>query len=397
MLTLYLHDEAGHTRMTYIRLVTDDTLADEFRPIASATMIDDEVTSEYVTLDGTKTVSEVEWPIYRARLSDTGDLSVSFDASESYDPDAPEGETGIELYEWKVFFDYPWDSSEPTLEGHIFQIPAAAGGDEWSYVFRNLTASPDGNLENEIRIELIVYDKAGKSSMKHRMYFVVVGEDFGDEEPIVQFTKPGPNDNQNADLVTISGTMISGAENSNVIIEVALTDDVLDYTPTQKITQQTIGKYNNTESLADGQQFTLTLDISDLYQETGVAATIYVKIKEGDGERYTLYQEIGITLVPRLPEVGPTDGGDSMSTLLLGGIGVFVLLLIVVATMMISRRGGKDSDEDTVEQFGGVEEMDPVEAYVQQMVASGYDEQTARTYAKQYYAQYYEQQRKGGG
>jgi hypothetical protein len=41
--------------------------------------------------------------------------------------------------------------------------------------------------------------------------------------------------------------------------------------------------------------------------------------------------------------------------------------------------------------------MDPVEAYVQQMVASGYDEQTARTYAEQYYAQYYEQQRKGGG
>ena len=41
--------------------------------------------------------------------------------------------------------------------------------------------------------------------------------------------------------------------------------------------------------------------------------------------------------------------------------------------------------------------MDPVEAYVQQMVASGYDEQTARTYAEQYYASYYEQQRKGGG
>jgi hypothetical protein len=229
------------------------------------------------------------------------------------------------------------------------------------------------------------------------MYFVVVGEDFGDEEPIVQFTKPGPNDNQNADLVTISGTMISGAENSDVIIEVALTDDVLDYTPTQKITQKTIGKYNKTESLADGQQFTLTLDISDLYQETGVAATIYVKIKEGDGERYTLYQEIGITLVPRLPEVVTPDGGDSMGTLILGGIGVFVLLLVVVATMMIRGRGGKDSDEDTVEQFGGVEDMDPVEAYVQQMVASGYDEQTARTYAKQYYAQYYEQQRKGGG
>jgi hypothetical protein len=396
LLTLYLHDEAGHTRMTYVRLVTDDTLADEFRPMASAIMVEDATTSEYVSLDGTKTVAGVEWPIYRARLSDTGDLSVSFDASESYDPDAPEGEKGIELYEWKVFFDYPWDSSEPTLEGHVFQIPAAAGGDDWSYVFRNLTASSDGNLENEIRIELIVYDKAGKQSEKHRMYFVVVGEDFGDDEPIVQFTNPGPNENQNADLVTITGTLISGAENSDVIIEVALTAAVLDYTPTQKITQKSIGKYNVTGLLTDNQQFTMTLDISDLYEEVGVAATIYVKIKEGDGERHTLYQQIGITLVPHIEEVVTTDDKDGMSMLLIGGIGVFVLLLVVVVTMMMRGRG-KDSDEDTVEQFGGVEDMDPVEAYVQQMVASGYDEQTARTYAQQYYAQYYEQQRKGGG
>ena len=68
--------------------------------------------------------------------------------------------------------------------------------------------------------------------------------------------------------------------------------------------------------------------------------------------------------------------------------------------------GGRDSIHATtrwwvsasanlVEQFGGVEQMDPVEAYVQQMVASGYDEQTARQYAEQYYASYYAQQ-KGG-
>ena len=275
-------------------------------------------------------------------------------------------------------------------------------------MFRNLTASPDGNLENEIRIELIVYDKAGKQSEKHRMYFVVVGEDFGDEEPIVQFTNPGPNDNQNANLVTITGTLISGAENGDVIIEVSTDsrnslgdivsgEGIVDYTPTQKITQKSIGKYNVTGLLTDNQQFTMTLDISDLYQETGVAATIYVKIKEGDGERYTLYQQVGITLVPHLEEVVTTDEGDGMSMLVLGGIGIFVLLLVVVVTMMMRGRGDEDSDEDTVEQFGGVEEMDPVEAYVQQMVASGYDEQTARTYAKQYYAQYYEQQRKGGG
>ena len=41
--------------------------------------------------------------------------------------------------------------------------------------------------------------------------------------------------------------------------------------------------------------------------------------------------------------------------------------------------------------------MDPVEAYVQQMVGQGYDEATARQYAEQYYAAYYAQQGKGGG
>ena len=41
--------------------------------------------------------------------------------------------------------------------------------------------------------------------------------------------------------------------------------------------------------------------------------------------------------------------------------------------------------------------MDPVEAYVQQMVGQGYDEATAREYAEQYYAAYYAQQDEGGG
>ncbi len=395
MLTLYLHDGEGHTRITYIRLVTDDTLADEFRPIASASMIENEVTDEYVTLDGTKTVAGVDWPVYRTRLSDTGDLSISFTAQDSYDPDAPEGEKGVELYEWKVFFDYPWDSQNPTLQGHEFQIPAAAG-DDWTYVFRNLTSSPDGNLENQIRVELIVYDKAGKQSEKARMYFVVVGEDFGDDEPVVDFTKPRPQDSQSEDLVTITGSLVSGAENSDVVIEVALTEAVLDYTTTQKITQKSIGKYNKTDLLADGQQFTLTLDISDLYQETGVAATIYVRITEGDGSRYVISDTLAINLLPDLP-VLPKDQGEGMSMLLIGGIGVVILLLVVVVTVVMRGRGKEDSGEDTVEQFGGVEEMDPVEAYVQQMVASGYDEQTARQYAQQYYAQYYEQQRRDGG
>ena len=398
LLTLYLHDEEGHTRITYIRLVTDDTLADEFRPVASASIISNPSTSEFISMDGTKTVAGTDWPIYRVRLTETGDISLAFTAENSTDPDAPDGESGIELFEWKVFFDYPWDSQSPTLEGHIFQVPASVT-DEWTYTFRNLTSNPDGTLENEIRVELIVYDKAGKQSEKHRMYFIVVGEDFGDDPPLVQFTAPRPTDSQRDDLVVVTGNLISGAENGDVKIEIALNQSVLDYSTTQKITQRTIGKFNQSDMLSDGDTFSLTLDISDLYQvETGKSAKIYIRITEGDGSRYVISETIDISLVPR----GGGSGGDGSSegglstTILVGIGGALLLVLVVVVTLVFRGRSRGDVGSDTVEQFGGVETMDPVEAYVQQMVASGYDEQQARAYAEQYYASYYEQQRRGG-
>ena len=71
------------------------------------------------------------------------------------------------MFEYRVFFAYPVDSSHPTLEGHTYQVPNAAGGDLWNYVFRNMTS--DGTLENQIRLELIVYDRAGKQSEKARI------------------------------------------------------------------------------------------------------------------------------------------------------------------------------------------------------------------------------------
>ena len=78
-------------------------------------------------------------------------------------------------------------------------------------------------------------------------------------------------------------------------------------------------------------------------------------------------------------------------------IGVILILAIVGVTLVLRSRGKSDDSQDTVQQFGGVEQMDPVEAYVQQMVGQGYDEATARQYAEQYYSAYYAQQGKGGG
>ena len=127
------------------------------------------------------------------------------------------------------------------------------------------------------------------------------------------------------------------------------------------------------------------------------------------------YQSIDVNLVPR-GAGGPTDvdceanpdaegcesttsgdGGDEgglSSGLLFGGIAAFVLLLVIVTTLLLVRRGGGGSVTDRhAATFGDdVAEMDPVEAYVQQLVAQGYPEETARAYAQQYYAQAAQQQ-----
>jgi hypothetical protein len=395
LLTLYLHDDAGHTRITYIRLITNDTLADDFYPISAATIVHDDDTSEYITRDGTKPIAGVDWPVYRVRLSDTGETTVKFTGENSTDPDAPNGETGIALYEWRVINDMP--VGEFSDEQHVWQNPAAVT-DEWSYTFRNITASP--TIEKDVRVELIVYDKAGKQTQnKYRMYFIVVGENDGDAEPVWTFTSPRPSDPQSGNEVTIVGSILGGAENSDVKIEVSLNSQILDYTPTQKITQKTIGKYNVSEGLGDGGGFSMTLDISDLYSTSGVQATLHFRITEGDGTRYTFDEQMPINLLPKdICEIDPDDSscGSSesggISPVIIGAGSLIAILAIVGVTLLLRSGSSKDSDSDVVEQFGGVEQMDPVEAYVQQMVASGYDEQTARQYAEQYYASYYAQQ-----
>ena len=90
------------------------------------------------------------------------------------------------------------------------------------------------------------------------------------------------------------------------------------------------------------------------------------------------------------------DSGGAIGTVVIvAGIGAVLLIAVLGVTMIMRGRKG-DSGQDSVESFGGVEQMDPVEAYVQQLVAQGYEEQMARQYATQYYAQYNAKQ-KGGG
>ena len=93
----------------------------------------------------------------------------------------------------------------------------------FTYNFRNITHID--NAGADIRIELTVYDKANKPSDRFRVYFWVVGEEYGDAEPVVTFDQINGT-TVVEDWIYIKRSIISGAENG-VKVEVALTEDTL--------------------------------------------------------------------------------------------------------------------------------------------------------------------------
>jgi hypothetical protein len=416
--TLYLHDEDGHTRMANIMLETNDALADEFSPMPSFSIIDRLEYRGQIDAHGVKNSSDGStWDINLIRLGPTGDLTVHFDASNSSDGDATDGTNGIKTYIWKIFLDNPWDQPGTAPQSGKTTEVSSMVSHSFTHRFQNITVDPNTGFEGSlIRVELTVIDQADKPSLqsdKYKMYFVVVGEGYGDDEPVVDFTSPAPASSQTEDTLYVNGSIVSGSENSDVMIEVALAEATLDLLPSQKFPLKTAGAYDSTVQLADGAAFSLALDIADLYDANGSTQTIWIKITEGDGSRWTIYKTIDVNLVPREsgsdgidcdanPDAEGCDssasGDDSKSTssaLLYGGVAALVLLLVIVVTLLLvrGRSGGETSGADAAGAFAGdVAEMDPVEAYVQQLVAQGYPEETARAYAQQYYAQAAQQQ-----
>ena len=77
-------------------------------------------------------------------------------------------------------------------------------------------------------------------------------------------------------------------------------------------------------------------------------------------------------------------------------------LFLVIISLFFVLRGGKEDDiidsgvsgdfGATAVGYAGVAQMDPMEQYVQQLIAQGYPEETARAYAQQYAGHFQQQQ-----
>ena len=397
IVTLFLHDDDGHVRKASIELVTNDVQADAERPVAHASVVDRLDTADYITQLDDYEVNGVQWMFYRitcpGKSTDPCERRVYFDAGLSSDNDSTDGSSGIISYEWRLYSDRRYDqlpSGSPYHE-YVRSTP------DFTYAFKNVTVDPNGNTAGTpIRMDLTVQDRANKDSEKYRLFFQVVPEDFGDAPPDYSILTPEEGDSQQGPLVWINGTVNSGVEDNDLMIQVALSGSDLNLTPTQQFSRKSDMKFNSTSGLGNEDGFTLALGIDDLYKVgEGVTQTVYIKIQEGS-DGVAIYQQIQINLIPIEEDTG--DGGgtvvdsegteaDSSSSLLLIVAGlIFGLVAVVGVTLFLMRGRGGDSTVSGGEQavFGGVETMDPKEAYVQQLIAQGYPEETARAYAEQY-------------
>jgi hypothetical protein len=394
---LYLHDSHGNTRITNISVYTNDINADSTPPEAHIEIIEDSAFIEFVEFIGyqqTPTGKQdddgnwimVDSPKYRVRLSETGDTSIRFSSANSSDVG-----TGIGQFSWSVNGDGD--------NVYVYDLPGSES--EWAYTFRNLTAG-----QNTIMVELTVFDQRDqRNDDPTRVFFEVVGEMFGDEAPDVEFDSISTADGDSfsaleSNIVNITGTVVDNdaSADCDVRVEASLDDtSIFDKSEGIKTAQKALGRFDWQDGLCDGEQYLLSLNISHLYLELdGNAGIIHIRVTEGS---YVVDEQIQLYTVPRPEEETGGEGAetDDSSTLLFAGIVAVLLITVLAATMMFKRRGGGAEQKDSVESFGGVEQMDPVEAYVQQLVAQGYEEQMARQYATQYYAQYYSQQKGGGG
>ncbi|MCP2505203.1 MAG: hypothetical protein NLN65_07910, partial [Candidatus Poseidoniaceae archaeon] len=291
----------------------------------------------------------------------------------------------------------------------------------------------------QIRIELVVYDGADKYSEMHKMYFEVVPADFGDEIPVID----GPFLAVDQDCpqapcrivdgtITVIGTLLAGNEGGegDVTVEIAFSPETLNASGPEKFKATGTNTYQKAVNLEDSDTFSLTLSLDGKYSNRSLVQTIYIKVYEGDefNQRNAVYKQIDISLPACqgveanldaeaaggewiLDEDGncawsgewtfengewkapqSTTGEDSAESaidgLLVPALIGIILIVVVLFTLLFIRKGSEDDTKDfsvDASGFGGV--MDQTEQYVQQLIAQGYPEETARSYAQQYASQ----------
>ena len=280
---------------------------DSFDPVADVTLGANQAIASNIAYTGTKTVSGQDWDMYRFTLDPTGQLNVEFDASNSSDPDATAG-NGINTYEWNIFFDAPYGDDQFNLEGHTFSEPASSNG-LFTYSFQNVTVSEDGTQENQIRMELRVYDTAGKVSEKFRMYFVVADEGNVDQEPVFQFDASNNMTSTGSDVFYINGSLVSGSETGEVFVEGAFSMDDFDRSAIGKYNLIVEGLFVRSAALSDSDTFSLTLSIDGFYTNLSETLHVYIKTYEwrSSEERWVNHHWFEITLMACQGLVAPQD------------------------------------------------------------------------------------------
>ncbi|MGB0365607.1 MAG: hypothetical protein ACPGE8_05870 [Candidatus Poseidoniaceae archaeon] len=292
---------------------------DEYAPIANITMDANQAIASNIAHIGTKNVAGQDWDVYRLTLDSTGQLNIQFDGSNSYDPDATSG-NGIVTYEWKVFFDAPYGDTSFNLEGHTFEESASSNG-LFTYSFQNVTVDDTGTAESQIRMELRVYEASGKFSDKFRMYFVVVPNDWGDDEPVFQFDASDNMTSTDANVFYINGTLVSGSETGQVYVEVAFTMDDFNKSAIEKYNLVVAGHFNRSEALSDSDFFSMQLSLDELYTNLSETIHVYIKTYEGDDERWTTYHWLEITLMACQGLIAPEDAINAGGEFVLDGDG----------------------------------------------------------------------------
>ncbi len=434
-ITLILHDAAGHSRVITVTVETNDVYADSFRPTADAEIDMREGYAEQVEFIGTNTILGDEWDVHRIILDDSGAVTIYFDASNSSDEDSLDG-SGIVRYEWKVLFDAPYGDDDFAITGHSFTQTAASDG-LFAYTFSNATVKADDPTapSTQIRIELVVYDGADQYSEIHKMYFEIVPADFGDEVPVFDYSLAVDQDCPQApcriqdDTITVIGTILAGNEGGegDVTVEIAFSSETLNASGPDKFKATNADEYRKAVNLGDLDTFSLTLSLDGFYTNKSLIQTIYIKVYEGDefNQRNAVYKQIDISLPAcqgveadldaeaaggewildedsncvwsgewtfengewKAPQssTGDDSSESAIDGLLMPALIGIVLIVVVLLTLMFMRKGSEDDTKDfsvDASGFGGV--MDQTEQYVQQLIAQGYPEETARAYAQQY-------------